>query len=140
MTPLDPAIILLVRQWVDKAEADLAAARHLASSAVENRGLREIVGFHCQQAAEKYVKALLTVVQVEFSKTHAIDKLLKLAETAVGPLETSIEDARWLTTFGVEIRYPGDLPEMLPGEELRALEIAADVKRVISPLLVPAGV
>ena len=77
---------------------------------------------------------------MEFSKTHAIDRLLKLAETAVGPLETSIEDAKWLTTFGVEVRYPGDVPEMLTGEELRALEIAAGVKRVILPLLAPAGV
>src|SRR5262249_50530952 len=104
MPPLDPAVISLVRQWVDKAEADFQVARRLVSDVAENRGFREIVGFHCQQAAEKYVKALLTVVQVEFPKTHSIEKLLMLAAPATEPLGISLDDAQWLTTFGVEIR------------------------------------
>jgi len=36
----------------------------------------------------------------------------------------SLLDAKWLTPFGVEIRYPGDFPETLPGDESRAVELA----------------
>jgi len=44
--------------------------------------LREIVGFHCQQAVEKYLKVLLTFYQIEFPKTHEIERLLALVSGA----------------------------------------------------------
>ncbi len=40
-------------------------------------------------------------------------------------------DAKWLTPFGVEVRYPGDFPETLPGDEKRAVELAGRVRRVL---------
>jgi HEPN domain-containing protein len=41
---------------VNKAEDDLTGARTLAA---RPKPLKDIVCFHCQQAAEKYLKALL---------------------------------------------------------------------------------
>ena len=38
----------------------------------ENAPFLSAVGFHCQQAAEKYVKAYLIWKQVDFPKTHNI--------------------------------------------------------------------
>jgi HEPN domain-containing protein len=38
--------------------------------------------FHCQQAAEKYLKAYLVRQQIEFRKTHALGHLLHLASQA----------------------------------------------------------
>src|SRR5207244_8356598 len=78
MKPLDPDAESLLREWIEKAEADLEAAGHLAPNAASNIRLREIVGFHCQQAVEKYLKALLTFYQVEFPKTHNIQRLMFL--------------------------------------------------------------
>jgi len=46
-------------------------------------------------------------------------------------------DAKWLTPFGVDIRYPGDLPETLPGDEQRALQIAERVQDVVMGVLGP---
>ena len=43
-------------QWVLKAEEDIEVARKLAAEAKPHR---DAVCFHCQQAAEKYLKALL---------------------------------------------------------------------------------
>src|ERR1035441_6331804 len=113
MQPLDPEAESLLRQWIDKADADLEVARRLEAEAAGNLRIREIVGFHCQQAAEKYLKAFLTRCQIEFPKTHDIKLLLELAGD---PLAGSLSDAKWLTPFGVEIRYPGDTAEMLPGD------------------------
>lgn len=127
MRSLEVRIESLMTPWIDKAEMDFAAARVLASQTA----LRETVGFHCQQAAGKYLKALLTHVQVEFRKTHDLEELLSLVATGKRPLPITSEDARWLTRFGVDIRYPGDFPEMLPGDEHRAIDIATRVKEAV---------
>jgi len=82
MQPLDPDVESPLRQWIEKAEADLEVARRIAADAAVNLRIREIVGFPCQQAAEKYLKALLTRYQIEFPKTHDIKTLLQLVETA----------------------------------------------------------
>src|ERR1017187_671752 len=132
MQPLDPDAEGLLREWIEKADADLEVAGRMAAEAADNLRIREIVGFHCQQAAEKYLKALLTRNQIEFPKTHDIKTLLQLAGD---PVADSLSGARWLTPFGVEIRYPGDTAEMLPGEEDRAIEIASQVKQVVLAIL-----
>src|ERR1035441_7544759 len=132
MEPLDPEAEALRRQWIHKAAANLEVARRLAAEAAGNLRIREIVGFHCQQAAEKYLKALLTRRQIEFPKTHDIKTLLHLAGA---PVADSLSGAKWLTPFGVEIRYPGDTAEMLPGDEVRAIEIANQVKQGVLAML-----
>ena len=43
--------------------------------------------------------------------------------------------AKWLGPFGVDIRYPGDAAEMLPGDEVRAIEIARFAKAVVRRIL-----
>jgi HEPN domain-containing protein len=135
MQPLDPEAESLLREWIEKADADLEVARRMAAETVDNLRIREIVGFHCQQAAEKYLKALLTWRQIEFPKTHDIKTLLQLAGDPVAGL---LGSAKWLTPFGVGVRYPGDTAEMLPGDEGKAIEIASQVKQVIREILAGA--
>jgi HEPN domain-containing protein len=132
MRPLDPEAESLLRDWIEKADADLEVARRMAAEAADNLRIREIVGFHCQQAAEKYLKALLTRCQIEFPKTHDIKTLLQLAGD---PVADSLGGAKWLTPFGVEIRYPGDTAEMLPGDEGKAIELASQVRQVVLAIL-----
>lgn len=74
MPPLDPDIEALLRQWIEKADADLEVAQRIAAEAADNGRIREIVGFHCQQAAEKYLKALLTRYQIEFPQKPTISR------------------------------------------------------------------
>jgi hypothetical protein len=47
-----PDIIHEVRLWIEKAEHDLLAAKH--SMLLADRGLTDIVCFHCRQCAEKF--------------------------------------------------------------------------------------
>jgi HEPN domain-containing protein len=49
-------MLRLTARWVRKAEADVRGARKLAQDKV---ALHDLVCFHCQQAAEKYLKAFL---------------------------------------------------------------------------------
>jgi hypothetical protein len=47
----------------------------------------------------------------------------------------ALQETTVLTPFGVEVRYPGDTPELLPGEDLRAVEIARHSHHVAKELL-----
>ena len=125
MKPPDVALRGLVLQWIDRAARDLDAAEQLGR---QPDRFQYIVAFHCQQSVEKYLKAVLVWRQVEFSKTHDIRKLLNALATPEPQLAEALGDADALTPFGVEGRYPGDAPELLPGGERDVLAIARRVQ------------
>lgn len=130
-TPVDPELQILIQRWLRKADQDLA----LAERVVHDEQFREAVGFHAQQAVEKYVKAVLVLSQLEFPKTHDIEKLLNVLDERNPALARELRPAEWLTPFGVEARYPSDAPEMRPGEEIEAIETARKVKNAISEFI-----
>jgi HEPN domain-containing protein len=125
----------LVAQWLHKAETDLRAAESLLSQAPP---LSLPSCFHSQQAAEKYLKAFLTWRQVEFPKTHAIERLLELAARADRQLAEELAETATLTLYGVEPRYHSDLPEPDLPEAAAALDLARKVRDVVLPKL-PVG-
>ena len=46
----------------------------------------EVIGFHCQQAAEKMLKALLSDLSVAFRKTHDLGALMNVLARSGEPL------------------------------------------------------
>jgi hypothetical protein len=50
------------REWVRKAETDIRGAQRLASA---TERFHDLGAFHCQQSAEKYLKALLVLARLE---------------------------------------------------------------------------
>jgi len=66
MKPLDPDAESLLRAWIERAEADLEAAEQLAPNVPSSGRLRQIVGFHCQQTVEKYLKAFSPFTRPNF--------------------------------------------------------------------------
>ena len=76
-----------VKQWLVRADEDFGLAKQLV---LENSPYIHAICFHAQQAAEKYLKAFLVHSNVEFPKTHDIDKLLNLSrDCGQGPFRTS---------------------------------------------------
>ena len=68
----------------------------------------EIICYHCQQAAEKMLKALIIANHGEVQKTHDLGLLTdQLAEMMSIPNDV-IFAADDLTEYGVKIRYPLD--------------------------------
>jgi HEPN domain-containing protein len=132
MKPPDEVQRELVRQWVKKADQDLAAAEALLTSGIR---LPPVIAFHAQQAVEKYLKAVLVRHQIYFPKTHDMGTLLKLVAVCAPVMAAALQEAELLTPFGVEIRYPGDTPELLPGEETNAVEIARQPRDAVTDLL-----
>ncbi len=130
MQPPEEAIDALVAEWVREADLDFQTVVRL----VAEDTFRDIVVFHAQQAAEKYLKALLTKRQLEFPKTHEIRRLLELLSASDHDVSEALPDAKWLDPFGVNIRYPGDRPE-IPGDERRALQLAERARAVVTKAL-----
>lgn len=67
--------IELVKEWIEYADHDLATAKLVIDQLPE---FREIVGFHSQQATEKYVKAYLIYLDIPFKKSHSILYLIDI--------------------------------------------------------------
>jgi hypothetical protein len=65
----------------------------------------EIFGFHAQQAVEKALKAWLSLVGVEYPRTHDLEELLELLEEHAEPILDAFYDLIDLTDFAVQFRY-----------------------------------
>jgi HEPN domain-containing protein len=117
-----------VARWTEKAEHDFMAAEHAMELARE--GLTDIVCFHCQQCAEKYLKTLLLYRGVAFPRTHDLRLLLDLVPTDVS-LELRREQVVPLNRYVIEGRYPGDWEPITVDEAKRALEMAQAVRQAV---------
>lgn len=118
----------LVRQWVAKADEDLNAEKLLLSLGTS---FFSTIAFHCQQAVEKYCKAFLTWRQSEFPKTHDLELLFSLISSTDASLSSSLKEVAVLNPFGVDVRYPGDVPEITPAEAEEAVQLSEKAREII---------
>lgn len=117
-----------VARWTEKGEHDFMAAEHMME--MVERGLTDIVSFHCQQCAEKYLKALLLYRGAAFPKTHDLRLLLDLVSTDVS-LGLRRDEVIPLNRYAIEGRYPGDWEPITTAEAQRAFEMAQAVRQAV---------
>ena len=72
---MSPESVELARGWLAKARSDLETARLLINGKEKHF---DTGSYHCQQAAEKALKAWLTLQEIVFPKTHSLEDLLAL--------------------------------------------------------------
>ena len=121
---MDDATVQEIRAWLVKGLEDLKSAEWLLSSPDELYGS---VGFHCQQVAEKALKAYLTWSEKPFEKTHSLVALVGeclLTHPSFNQLRTA---ATTLNPYAVALRYPGDMLELSEVEAREALALAREV-------------
>jgi HEPN domain-containing protein len=92
-------------RWVRKAEADFRAATRLSRG---SDPLHDLVCFHCQQCAEKYLKALMEEVGLTVLKTHDLGDLLSALRPHYPSLGSLSRGLDFLTNFAVAVRYPDE--------------------------------
>jgi HEPN domain-containing protein len=113
--------------WIEKAEADHLAALDLARR--RKLPLHDMVCFHCQQSAEKYLKARLEEAAIHFPKTHDLESLLTLAYSVEPLWQALMAAAKRLKPFGVLIRYPGN--DATKAQAQRAVQDAKTIRREV---------
>ena len=91
------------------------------------------VCFHCQQCAEKYLKAQLTEKGAGFTRSHDLDVPFDLATQALIQIESLRHDLKFLNPFSVETRYPGVSAD--PSDAIEALRITILYREQVRPML-----
>jgi len=118
----------LVREWLTLADDDLRIAE-LAMKDAEP--VCWAGAFHCQQAAEKTLKAFLAYHEFHVEKTHDIEFLLGLCKRFLPEVEQFIEKGSALTDYAVDSRYPAPRAEVTQQQAKQAIEMARSIYEFI---------
>ena len=120
----------MTREWVKKAEDDFLAAELLAKG---KDLFPDQVCFHCQQSAEKYLKALLEEQGLHVPKIHDLIRVLDLLRETFPVLVPLTRGLEVLSDFAVDSLYPGD--RMTKRQAAAALRWAEKVRTACRTLL-----
>lgn len=115
----------IIKSWFEKADHDLGTAQVTYSHIPK---YRDTISFHCQQAAEKYLKSYIIFLEIPFKRSHDLAYLLDLIAHK-DPVPQEIYDkAVELENFAVEIRYPEIIIELSDQDIQRALLLAKEFR------------
>lgn len=114
-----------IKEWIDKADHDLGSAKLIFLHIPE---YFDTIAFHCQQAVEKYIKAILVYFEIDFQRSHNLIYLLDLLTKKLDISEDRYDKAILLNGFSVQIRYPDKTIYLSPEELKTAIEIAQDFR------------
>lgn len=128
----EPDLSETSRILLKKAEEDATAVREFAGN---SEIADSIIGFHAQQAVEKWLKAVTAASGARHSAIHDIDRLIEVVE-ATG-VEVSLDRDRLavLTQYAVPLRYD----ELLDAEALERGVLVALVDEVAEWVAVQIG-
>ncbi|MBA3807261.1 MAG: HEPN domain-containing protein [Solirubrobacterales bacterium] len=96
-----------------------------------------ILGFHCQQAVEKSLKAAIASRGVEFPYTHDLAGLLELCERSGLKVPGALDGVDRLAPYGVHMRYGTSHGSGLDRDQ--ALRWAATAIEWVAALVEPEG-
>lgn len=96
----------LVREWLQKARQDLDSAIFLSDM---HPLPKDIIGFHCQQAVEKCLKAFLVLHDIEPPRSHDLLYLKTKCQAMEDLPEIDDTILSRLNPYAVKHRYPGEI-------------------------------
>lgn len=118
------------QEWLKYAKMDYDAARHLQS---HQPVPFEIICYHCQQAGEKALKAVLAYHNLEIPRTHNLYTVLAIcAEYYNDMLPIFLESATRLSIFATVTRYPDNVIELNEADMIQALKDADKILQYVS--------
>ena len=94
----------------------------LADAGLDENGL-----YHCQQAAEKSLKAFLAWHDTPFRKTHDLKELGRACTAIDASLTALAAQADVLTEYAWKLRYPGNIYIPETGEIAAMIALAGEV-------------
>ncbi len=121
---MDDPSIKEVFQWLIKAEHDIGSARRLLSG---DFPYLDTAVYHCQQAAEKSLKAYLTLKDTPFQKIHDLSFLVEQCKELDIEFEQIMDISSILTPYAIAFRYPGDVIEPDSEDADEAFRLAVEV-------------
>lgn len=114
-----------IKEWIEKADHDLGSAKIIYLHLPD---YFDTIAFHCQQAVEKYLKAILVFYKIEFLRSHDLIYLLELLSRKIDIDESRFKKAFTLNNFGVQIRYPNKIIKLTKEELESAIHISEEFR------------
>ena len=115
----------MTRKWFAFADRDLALAEHALTMHPQPY---EIICYHCQQAAEKYLKGYLIFQGVDDPpRTHDLDVLCAACSEYDERFDELQRNCHVLAYYAVQPRYPHDI-EITEAQMQNALRYANGIK------------
>jgi len=114
-----------IKEWIEKADHDLGSAKIIYLHLPE---YFDTIAFHCQQAVEKYLKAILVFYKIGFLRSHDLIYLLELLSRKIDIDESKFKNAFTLNNFGVQIRYPNEIIKLTKEELEIAIRISEEFR------------
>jgi len=116
-------------EWMDKAKNDFITAQQTLALP---DGPTDTPSFHCQQAVEKSLKALLTFHHISFPKIHDLLQLLDMSSPLLPCLDKYREKFAAIAGYAVEVRYPGNGFNPSREDAKEALRVAEEVISMVT--------
>ena len=121
------------KRWIRLAQRDDNVATHLYDTLIPMPV--ETICFHCQQAVEKALKAILAYHEEDVPKTHNIRILAELCKTHSTKVYLDDKVVDTITAFAVVTRYADDNRDFTEDTAKFALRQAKQtVKNVVEAL------
>ena len=125
----------LAHGWIAKGDNDRLAARILLQAS----GPLDAACFNTQQAAEKYLKAVIAFFGKPIPHIHDLEEIYGACRLVAPALTLDQNRLSSLTPFAVQVRYSPDFrPDALT--VLGALDVVDEVRAAIVVVLPPAAV
>jgi HEPN domain-containing protein len=94
----------IINEWLEIAYQDYNSAKFLYDKMIPKP--LEIICYHCQQAAEKSLKAYLCAIGADFPKTHEVKRLCDICATNDNTFSELFSDCEEIEVYATETRYP----------------------------------
>ncbi len=117
---------------MQKAEEDLVLAEH--GLALRENCPYDLICYHAQQCAEKYLKALLTGHALRVPRTHDLRFLMHQMPADLH-LGIELDHVLALNRYSIETRYPENWDDIERPEAERAVALARAVRDAVRPTL-----
>ena len=126
-----------IRNWIMKAEHDLTIGLREMNA---DNPTTDMICFHMQQCAEKYLKAYLIFREMDIKKSHDLAAILKDCIAADASFTVLLEKKiQMLTPYGTVVRYPDDFYMPTVEETREAIDMTLAVKTFVRDKLKSIG-
>ncbi|MCX7011285.1 MAG: HEPN domain-containing protein [Candidatus Sumerlaeota bacterium] len=112
------------KPWIEKALHDLLSADNNLHA---EECPADMVCFHCQQAAERFLKASLVAHNQDYPLSHDLLLLLDRVKRSRPEAESLRAALSILDPYAVGVRYPDESSSPSREDAIRAREAAAEV-------------